>query len=69
MRVVSRHVFRRTARKQERSLERRRLDALGDAVLLNDTERVEWLKRTSYRVARRRGGLRWCVEMVVREGS
>lgn len=57
--TISRHVFRRTARARERDLKRRRLIALNDAALLNETERLDRLRRTSYRVARRRGGLRW----------
>jgi hypothetical protein len=62
--VVSHHVFRRTARKQERALERRRLQRLADAVPSMDN--VRELNETRYRVAKRRGGMRWVVEKVTR---
>jgi hypothetical protein len=64
--VISRHVFRRTARAQERSLEHRRQVSQENARILNQTDLFERLSRTSYRVARRRGGFRWVVEMVTR---
>jgi hypothetical protein len=60
--VVSRHVFRRTARKQERKLERERLQQLVDAsASLYD---VTVLRQARYRVSKRRGGMRWVVERV-----
>jgi hypothetical protein len=60
--VVSRHVFRRTARRQERKLERERLQQLTDAIPSMDDVTV--LHRSRYRVAKRRGGMRWVVERV-----
>lgn len=65
-RVISRHLFRRTARAQERALERRQWDRIELAVDLGQEDVVTELRRTSYRVARRRGGFRWCVEEVTR---
>jgi hypothetical protein len=58
--VVSRHVFRRTARRQERKLERERLQQLTDGVANDATV----LDRSRYRVAKRKGGMRWVVERV-----
>jgi hypothetical protein len=60
------HLFRRTARKQERDLEHRRTERLAIAERGNSLYDVGRLRRTSFRVAKRYGGFRWCVERIVR---
>jgi hypothetical protein len=61
--VVSRHIFRRTARKQERDLERRLQNRIADDHFA--ASHAEYA-RISYRVSRRSGGFRWVVEKVTR---
>jgi hypothetical protein len=75
--VVSRHFFRRTARTREHELTVRCARRMQEILLLierNETPArkagfpadLDLLGRTSYRVAKRRGGLRWVVEKVTR---
>jgi hypothetical protein len=64
--TVSHHVFRRNARKMERKLERERIQQLGEDNTKFWPGFEEKLQNTSYRVAKRNGGLRWAVEKVTR---
>jgi hypothetical protein len=64
--VVSKHIFRRTARAQERDLERRRKERLEQVKLVGTQAEVQDIAVVSYRVSRRSGGFRWVVEKVTR---
>lgn len=61
--TVSHHVFRRRARAMERFLERERINQIAMTPVLSVRKE---LNNTSYRVAKRNGGLRWAVEKITR---